>query len=216
MLKEITHTFFQNFKKMSRGTRNNTAIKSVTDIRMPETQQDQESSSTNSGMITRILNLAHQDTTNTTDRPLNLATTRHQVSPHLVSETSDSMQADTLPLSYNLHSMTHYTTRNAAQNRNRPGAFNTLVGSFNILPGSFNPSSRSAREQATGTNHMPPPTLPESRYLQGHTAILLSMRNARRPRQDTDQQNQRVMSELESEEDSHVTITSGSECFQEL
>ena len=201
---------------MSRGIRNNTALKSVADIRMPDTQQDPESSSRNSDMITRIQNLVPQGTTNTTDRPLNLTTTGHQVPPHLLSGTNDYMLADTLPVSNHLHRMTHYTTRNTAQNRNHPGALNSLVGSFNALAGSFNPVSRSAREQATGTNLMPPPTLPESRYLQGHTAILLSMRNARRPRQDTDRQNERVMSEIESEEDLHVTFTSGSECFPEI
>ena len=198
---------------MSRVTRNNTAVESVAEIGMLDTQQEQEYDSVNSGMITHIQNLVHPvDTTNTRDRPFNLTITSHQVPTTLLPGTSDFLAADTLSVSNNLHRMTHHTARNPAHDRNRPGAFNTWAGSFNPI---YDSTPRAAIEQATAINYMPPLTLPVSRYLQGYTAILLSMRNARTPRQDTDQQNEIVESEIESERDSNVRFTSGSESFEE-
>ena len=100
----------------------------------------------------------------------------------------------TLSQSNYLNGATNYATKNATPDVDLP----QLAGAPNdsgISAGSFNPTS--VREQPTGssfpgtaTNLMATPTLTASRYLQSPTAILLSLKNARRPRQDTGQQNE--------------------------
>ena len=104
---------------------------------------------------------------------------------------------------------TNHVTRNATPDMNYPqlaGAPNDSVSSA----GSFNPTSATQQPAAssfpgTATNLMATPTLTASRYLQGPTAILLSLKNTRRPFQDTGRQSEIVDLDNEFEQDSNVT-----------
>ena len=117
----------------------------------------------------------------------------------------------TLSESTYLKCATNYAIKNTTPDMNlqqlagAPNDSGSSAGSFNTTSVSQQPAATSSFS-GVANNLMETPTLTASRYLQGPTAILLSLKNARRPRQDTGWQNEIVDLDNEFEEDLNVTM----------